>query len=68
MVAEMSTAEMLFEKAKHLPENLQAEALHYVDFLLTRRASEKEDKEWSRFSAAQLARQYWPADAIYDDE
>jgi hypothetical protein len=32
----MSTAEMLFEKAKHLPENLQAEALDYVDCLLTR--------------------------------
>ncbi len=59
---------MLFEKAKSLPENFQAEALHYVDFLLTRRASEKEDKEWSHFSAAQLSRQYSPADAIYDDE
>jgi hypothetical protein len=64
----MSTAEMLFEKAKHLPEGLQAEALHYVDFLLTCRAAEKEDKEWSRFSAMQLDRQYSPADAIYDDE
>lgn len=55
----MSTAEMLFEKAKHLPESLQAEALHYVDFLLIRRAAEKEDKEWSRFSATQLAGQYF---------
>jgi hypothetical protein len=64
----MSTAEMLFEKAKHLPENLQAEALHYVDFLLTRRAAEKEDREWSQFSAAQLSRQYSPEDSIYDDE
>jgi hypothetical protein len=25
---------MLFEKAKRLPGNLQAEVLHYVDFLL----------------------------------
>ena len=64
----MSTAEMLFEKAKHLPENLQSEALHYVDFLLTRGAAEKEDKEWSRFSATQLSRQYSPEDAIYDDD
>ena len=64
----MSAAEMLFEKAKRLPENLQAEALHYVDFLLTRRAAEREDKEWSRFSATQLAQQYSPEDAIYDDE
>ncbi len=64
----MSTAEMLFEKAKHLPESLQTEALHYVDFLLTRRAAEKEDKEWGAFSAAQLARAYSPEDAVYDDE
>jgi len=64
----MSAAEMLFEKARHLPENLQAEALHCVDFLLTRRAAEKEDKEWSHFSATQLARQYSPEDAIYDEE
>jgi hypothetical protein len=68
MVADMSTAEMLFEKAKHLPENLQAEALHYVDFLLSRRSAEKEGKEWSQFSATQLAHQYSPEDAIYDDE
>jgi hypothetical protein len=64
----MSIAETLFEKAKHLPEGLRAEALHYVDFLLTRRAAEKEDKEWSDFSAMQLARQYSPEDAIYDDD
>jgi hypothetical protein len=64
----MSTAEMLFEKAKHLPENLQAEALHYIDFLLTRRAAEQEGKEWSKLSTSQLARQYSPEDAIYDDE
>ena len=68
MVADMSTAEMLFEKAKHLPENLQAEALHYVDFLLSRRDSEKEGKVWAQFSATQLASQYSPEDAIYDDE
>jgi len=59
---------MLFEKARHLPENPQAEALHYVDFLVTRRAAEKEDKKWSQFSATQRARQYAPEDAICDDE
>ena len=64
----MSTAEILFEKAKHLPESLQTEALHYVDFLLTRRSIENEDKEWAQFSATQLAQQYSPEDAIYDDE
>lgn len=68
MVADMSTAEMLFEEVKHLPENLHAEALHYVDFLLTRSTAEIEDKEWGRFSAMQLARQYSPEDGIYNDE
>ena len=29
---------------------------------------EKEDKGWSRFSSAQLPRQYSPEDAIYDEE
>jgi Protein of unknown function (DUF2281) len=67
LLTDMSTAEMLFEKAKHLPENLQAEALHYVDFLLSRRAAEKEDQEWSTFSATQLANQYSLDGAIYDD-
>lgn len=62
----MSTAEMLFGKARHLPENLQAEALHCVDFLLTRRDAEKEDKEWSQFSATQLGHQYSPEDARHD--
>ncbi len=64
----MSTAEKLYEKAKHLPEDLQAEALHYVDFLLARGAAEREGKEWGQFSATQLGRQYSPEDAVYDEE
>lgn len=68
MIERMSTAEMIFEKAKRLPENLQAEALHYVDFLLSRRAAEAEDAAWGQFSAAQLAARYAAADAIYDND
>jgi hypothetical protein len=64
----MSTAEAIYEKAKHLPENLQTEALRYVDFLLVKRATEQEDKNWNQFSATQLASQYSAEDAIYDDE
>jgi hypothetical protein len=45
----MSTAEMLFEKAKNLPENLQAEVLHYVNFLLTRRIAEKEGRKYKSY-------------------
>jgi hypothetical protein len=67
-VRNMSTAEMLLEKAKHLPENLQAEAVRYVDFLLMRQAAEKENTEWAQFSSAQLAEQYSPEDATYDDD
>jgi hypothetical protein len=64
----MSTSELIYEKAKKLPEPLQAEALHYVDFLLSRSNAEEDAADWKRFSAEQLARQYAPTDAIYDKE
>ena len=64
----MSTAELIYEKIQCLPENLQTEALHYVDFLLAQRRAQGEAAEWSRFSAAQLTGQYAPEDAIYDQE
>ena len=64
----MSTAETIYEKAKTLPDNLQTEALHYLDYLLLRRQAEVEDREWAQFSAAQLLAQYAPEDAIYDKE
>jgi hypothetical protein len=64
----MSTAEMIFEKARALPADLQQDALKYVDALLTRRMEGSEVREWARFSAAQLAAQYAPADAVYDED
>jgi hypothetical protein len=64
----MSTAEMILEKARKLPDELQQEALHYVDSLLARQAERKEGRDWARFSAQQLAAQYSPADAIYDQD
>ena len=64
----MSTAELLFEKAKALPGALQTEALHYVDFLISRQEAKAEDAEWAQFSAAQLEKQYGPDDAIYDKD
>ena len=55
----MSTAEMIYEKAKTLPETLQTEALHYVYYLLARREDRDEEAvEWTRLSAHQLARAY----------
>lgn len=64
----MSTAELIFEKAKALPDALQTEALHYLDFLLSRRQAKDEAAEWARFSASQLEQQYCPEDAIYDHD
>lgn len=66
--AGMSTAELILEKARRLPDELQQEALHYVDSLLARQAGSKESRDWSRFSAEQLANQYTAADAIYDED
>jgi len=51
-----------------LPGTLQTEALHYVDFLLSRQEVKSEDGDWARFSASQLEKQYAPADAIYDTD
>jgi hypothetical protein len=34
----MNTAELILEKARKLPDELQQEALHYVDSLLARQA------------------------------
>jgi hypothetical protein len=62
----MSTVELIEQKAKSLPGDLQVEALHYVEFLLARMQAGAESSEWARFSAAQLEKQYGPADAIYD--
>jgi len=64
----MSTAELIYEKAKDLPETLQAEALHYLDSLLSRGEADKEAGDWAAFSRAQLAKHYDPADAIYDED
>ena len=64
----MSTAEMIYDRARTLPEDLQKEALHYLEYLRQLRRAETEDRDWAALSAAQLARHYAPADAIYDQE
>ena len=64
----MSTAELIFEKSRSLPAELQREALDFVEFLLARKDESKEARDWSRFSADQLSAQYAPADAIYDQD
>ncbi len=42
----MSTAELIYEKAKNLPDGLQEEALGYVEYLGRRRAARAEAAEW----------------------
>lgn len=64
----MSTAELIFQKARALPDERQQEALRYVDYLLARQAEGAEVREWTRFSAGQLAGQYAATDAIYDED
>ena len=64
----LSTAELILEKTNKLPDELQQEALHYVDSLLARQAENAERRNWSRFSAQQVAAQYAPEDAIYDQD
>jgi hypothetical protein len=64
----MITVEMIVQKASALPDALQQEALHYVDYLLSRQAEHGETNEWARFSAQQLASQYSGADGIYDHD
>jgi len=64
----MSTAELILQEARALPDEWQQEALRYVDYLLARQAGGAEAREWTRFSAGQLAGQYAAADAIYDED
>ena len=64
----MSTAEAIFEKAKALPDDRQAEVLHYLNFLLSQERAEAEASEWAAFSSCQLATQYGPDDSIYDQD
>ena len=62
----MSTVEQIAEKAKTLPEPLQTEALHFVNYLLSLKDAKADEADWSTFSSGQLAKQYGPGDEIYD--
>lgn len=62
----MSMAELIYERAKSLPGDLQTEALHYLDYLAAVPAVA--DREWASFSATQLVAHYAPEDAVYDEE
>ena len=61
----MSTVELIFDKARALPPELQEETLHYIDSLLAHPTAAAAAWEWTRFSGEQLASHYAPEDAIY---
>ena len=46
----LSTAELIFERARSLSSDKQNEALRFVDFLLARRSAEAEAAEWRRLT------------------
>ena len=44
----MSTADLIYEKTKTLPDRLQSEALSFVEYLGRRRTADTETGEWQR--------------------
>lgn len=62
----MSTAELIFERARELPSEKQAEALRFVDFLLARRTAETEAIEWRKL--LQQTQDLPAARALTDDD
>lgn len=70
----MSTADSIYEKARALSQERQADALRYLEQLLAQQAnpshpqSDTESTEWAQSSAARLAEQYGPNDSVYDQD
>jgi len=64
----MSTAELALERMKTLPDDLQVEALHYIDYLRQQRSINAEDRACAELGATEMSRHYAPLDAIYDEE
>ena len=44
----MSTADLIYEKTKTLPDRLQSEALSFVEYLGRRRTAHTETGNWQR--------------------
>ncbi|MCX7412746.1 MAG: DUF2281 domain-containing protein [Planctomycetia bacterium] len=64
----MTTVEEITTRIQALPEHLQREALHYVEYLLQRQDAAREDREWTEACAAHLYTAYSDSDAVYDSE
>lgn len=64
----MTTVEEISTRVRSLPEHLQREALHYVEYLLQRQDAAREGREWTEACAANLHAAYSESDAVYDSE
>ena len=64
----MSTAEVIFERAKGLPDGTSVGSFALCRVSASRCEPETEDKDWASFSTNQLLSVYGPADAVYDED
>jgi hypothetical protein len=64
----MSTVEEIASRVRSLPEHLQREALHYVEYLLQRQDAAREGLEWNAMYASHLHSAYCDSDTVYDSE
>jgi hypothetical protein len=55
-------------RVRSLPEHLQREALHYVEYLLQRQDAARDGREWADACAVNLHAAYGDSDAVYDAE
>ncbi len=62
----MSTADLIYEKAKALPGKLQSEALDFVEYLSRRRTGKVEAAKWQQLASD--TRSLPTAQAISDDD
>jgi hypothetical protein len=64
----MTMAEEISTRVRSLPEHLQREALHYVEYLVQRQDAAREGREWTEACATHLHAAYSDLDAVYDSE
>jgi hypothetical protein len=66
----MSTVERINQRVQKLPEPFLDEVLRFVEFLMTKAASEssrKEDLQWNRFSLSEAMRGLEDEESTYDE-
>jgi hypothetical protein len=64
----MSTVDQISTRVRALPEHLQREALHFIEYLLQRQDAASEGSDWTNACAAHLYAAYGDSDSVYDLE